>query len=356
MLNLILLFALQDPTLETILGRYEEAKRSPLTESEFVQVVERTRQDLEQYLSKSPADPAKALYYLAEVHTYRMDYAKAVETLDALIAKHPKDPRVVHARFMAAELTIQLEKDDDARARIEAWRKDYPNDERQFQARIYLAILTMYQRKFEDAALLLDSVRADYRGKPQEWSAAMQAVICHHLRDDQKAARRVLEEIIERCPDRSFVESAKRLLEEYVHLGKELPSDEVADQMGAKLNLSSHRGKVVVFYFYSSAIPLAEGEVHFLKQAHKHFQDKEVVILGVAIEKGRDRFEQFKTLQQIPWTVYFDGGGLQGALARKYSVRGLPALWILDRQGRARFFNISGRDLRIAVQSLLDEK
>ena len=152
-----------------------------------------------------------------------------------------------------------------------------------------------------------------------------------------------------------MVEAAKRLLNEYVHLGKELPSEEETDQTGEKLHLAAHRGKVVVFYFYSSGIPLAEGEIQFLKQIHKHFEGKDLAILGVATEKGRDRFDQFKTIQQIPWTVYLDGNGLQGPIARKYSVRGLPSLWVLDRKGRARFFNISGRDLRLAIDKLLQE-
>lgn len=356
MLLLLLALLNQDPELDSILRRYREAQSQPMTEDEFRQVLNTTRDALDRYIAKSPDQAATARVTLAEVYVYLLDFARAVETLDAFAAKHPKDDRVVGARFTAAELLIQLEKDDEARRRFEAWMKDYPDDPRIFQGRMYLAILTMYAGKFDDAALELDRIRSDYRGKPQEWSAAMQLVICHHVKDDSQAARRVLEQILERCPERSMVDAARRLLDEYVHLGKELPSEEVTDQIGETLNLAAHRGKVVVFYFYSSNLPLAETEVHFLKQVHKHFEGKDLVILGVATEKGRDRFDQFKTIQGIPWTVYLDGNGLQGSIARKYTVRGLPSLWVLDRKGRSRFYNISGRDLRLAVQKLLDEK
>jgi peroxiredoxin/TolA-binding protein len=357
MLTFMLAFALQqDPELDRILHQWGEKSQRAMSEEEYLQAARTAREALEKHLQKSPPDPGRVEFHLAQMHVHLQELDKAVERLDILVTTRPSHARVPDARLMAAELTMQRERDADARARIERWIRDYPNDERVFQARLYLAILDIYGRKYDTAAAALEQLRTDYRGKFPEWSAAMQLVICHHLAQESDKARRVLEEIIEKCPERSFVDSAKRLLEEYVHLGKELPSDPTTDITGATFDLSSFRGKVVVLYFYSTAIPLCDAEVHFLKQAHEQFQGKEFSIVGISIDKGREKFEQWKTIKGIPWPVYLDGNGLQGTIARQYSVRGLPALWVLDRKGRARFYNISGRDLRIAIDTLLQEK
>jgi len=51
-----------------------------------------------------------------------------------------------------------------------------------------------------------------------------------------------------------------------------------------------------------------------------------------------------------------DLDGVDGRTARAFDVRGLPALTLIDRKGKIRFYNIAGRDFRNAVAKLLQEK
>lgn len=352
-LSFLAFWAVQENDLDRILSRFERMRTQAQDETQLRRAVDETRGALEKYLRDFPkaADAGRATYHLAQMFLHRADYVAAIERLDDYVARYPNDVQVATARFQAAELSLYLERDADARRRFEEWIARHPNDERSSKARLSLAVLLTYEKKFTEAARAIEDVRKEWKGRPQEWPALLQLATCHHLAENSVEARRALEEVIRGCPESSVVAAAKRLLGEYACLGRELPSDPEAE-----LRLSTYRGHVVVLYFFSSALPFAEDEAAFLRKIRDRLKDQGLVLLGVSIEPDRERFERFKSEQKIPWPLFYDGGGLDGKLARLYSVRGLPSLTVVDKQGRGRFFNLGGRDLRLAVEKLLEEK
>ncbi len=355
---LALLLAIQDSDIDRILRRFEQTRMKVQTEGEYLQAVDACRKELEELLARRPDGPesARARYHLAEMASYRKDYDGAIRLYDEFVKRHPSDALVPTARLAAAELAMLLERDEEAQLRFEEWRAAYPKDERGTRVRVYLAVIPMYRRKFDEAAKALRKLRTEIGDGAEAWTIAMQLVVCHHLAEKREEARATLEEIIKSCRERPVVESARRLLEEYALLGRELPSEKTTDALDREVHLGKLRGKVVVFYFFSPGLPFADEEVRFLRTLHERHKGGAVEIVGVSVTPRRNSFEQFCELHSIPWSTFWDGEGMNGKLARMYSVRGLPSLWVLDRRGRTRFFNLSGRNLHIAVETLLAEK
>ncbi len=357
LMGIMLLHLPQEGDLDRILRQFKQSRTQARSDKDYLAAIHQAREALENYLRKNPEAPdaAKAFWHHTETYLYSMEFQTAVEGFDKFVRTYPKNPRVSSAKLAAAELCMRLERDAEARKRLEAWKSNYPKDDRVFQVRIFLAALLIFEKKFEESIAALEKLRADFRGKPKEWSAAMQLAACLHLAEKNTRAKKILEEIATSSSEKNLAGTAQQFLREYSRLGKTLPSRKETDKEGKTLHLGKHAGKVIVFYFFTSRLPITESEVEFLQKTHEQFSGKDLVIIGVCIDPVKRDFLAFQAAFNVPWTIFYDGNGLNGYLARLYGVHGIPTLRVLDRNGRIRFYNVSGRDLRIAVEKLLDE-
>jgi len=186
----------------------------------------------------------------------------------------------------------------------------------------------------------------------------MQLAVVYHVQEKNADAKRTLEEIIRDCPDKEPVEIARRHLGEYLKLGQDAPGFAEKDIDGRDTSLEKMRGKVVVVYFFDpGASAISEGQ--FLKRAReeavKAGRGDDLQIVGVSIGTDRKEIAIYRAQARADWMLFHDGRGIDGKFARLYDVRGLPSLTVIDRKGKIRFYNISGRDFRNCIAKLLEE-
>ncbi|MDP6958382.1 MAG: tetratricopeptide repeat protein [Planctomycetota bacterium] len=357
LLTLLCVTSSQESELDRILRLSKQERRNAKTEGEYSKSIREYRKALENYLQENPTAPdqTKASWFHAESYLYTRELPLAIIAFDEFTQKYPQASQVATAKFAAAEICMRLEQDEEARRRLLSWQKEFPNDKRGFQVSIFLAALLIFEKKFAEAASALDQLRQSKKGSPEGWSAAMQLAACYHVAEKNAEAIKVLKDISENCPDKTLSQTARQYQQEYAKLNRPLPSQKEKDKEGETLHLGEHLGKVVILYFYTSRLPIAESEVEFLRKTYAHFSGKEFVILGICVDPERRDFLTFRRVHNVPWTLYYDGAGRHGYLARLYAVGGIPDLRVLDRKGKVRFYNVSGRDLRIAVEKLLSE-
>lgn len=333
---LLLLLFLQESELDRIARDFEQKRAKAQTREAYLQTLDDARGAVEAYLKRNPKEHDRAEFMIAEMSIYREDFAGAVTKFDAFVAKYPDVPHTAKARFLAAEIQLQMEKDGDASARFADFVKRHPADARVFEARLYLAILLGYARKFGEAAAEFEKLRAEFKNRREGWTAALQLVVCHHLAEKNADAIRALDEVIAGCPESGIVSTAKRLREEYGRIGRTV--EEVP------------RGKVVVLHFFTPDLAIAAAEVQFLKRV------RGATIVSVSVDTDEAKLKTFTSEMGVDWTVVRDGKPFEGTLAKAHGVRALPWITVFDRKGRARFFNLGGRDLRLAVETLSEEK
>jgi len=87
----------------------------------------------------------------------------------------------------------------------------------------------------------------------------------------------------------------------------------------------------------------------------KRLADKPFALLGINSDPNRKELKKVLKKEQITWRSWWDGGSPYGPIARKWSVREWPTIYVLDAKGVIRYWGIRGKELDEAVDKLLQE-
>ena len=78
-----------------------------------------------------------------------------------------------------------------------------------------------------------------------------------------------------------------------------------------------------------------------LEQLEQIYRDKGLKILMINTRESKDQVESFIRRNNFSFSVLFDS---DGKISEKFSVFGLPAAFIIDKQGKAVFRSIGYRN------------
>lgn len=123
--------------------------------------------------------------------------------------------------------------------------------------------------------------------------------------------------------------------------GSEAPVFTMNTPDGNPLSLQSLRGKVVLIDFWASWCGPCRRENPHAVEAYQKYHDKGFDILGVSLDKTKDRWVDAIEKDGLIWHHVSDLKGWQNAAAQLYGVRSIPHTVLLDREGK-----IIARELR----------
>jgi len=127
-----------------------------------------------------------------------------------------------------------------------------------------------------------------------------------------------------------------------VRIGEQAPDFTVTTLAGKQAKLSDLRGKVVLLDFWATWCAPCIAELPNVKSAHDEFgKDGEFVVLGISLDTKADTVRSFMKGKQFPWEQAVLGPAETNPVAQKYFVAGIPATFLIDREGK-----VVGRDLR----------
>lgn len=103
---------------------------------------------------------------------------------------------------------------------------------------------------------------------------------------------------------------------------------------GRMVDLADLRGQVVIVDFWASWCPPCVDEAPELVALYRKYRDQGLAVVGVSLDQDRRKMEAFAAKTGMDWPHYFDGGGWDTKLSRKFGISSIPTLWIFDREGR----------------------
>lgn len=93
--------------------------------------------------------------------------------------------------------------------------------------------------------------------------------------------------------------------------------------------------KVVVLDLWATWCPPCRAEIPYLIALNDKFDDKDVMIVGVALDQNKASVTSFIQKQKINYTVALDPDA--DKLGTLFKVGGIPATYVIDRNGVIRY-------------------
>lgn len=114
--------------------------------------------------------------------------------------------------------------------------------------------------------------------------------------------------------------------------GRTAPDFELKDLNGETVSLSSFRGRPVLLNFWASWCGPCRAEMPYLEDTYRdpQWETRDLVVLAVNIQESRETVQEFVDLFGLTFPVVLDS---DATVARRYNVSGIPATYIIDKDG-----------------------
>jgi len=122
---------------------------------------------------------------------------------------------------------------------------------------------------------------------------------------------------------------------------------------GSTVDLEKLRGKVVMLDFWATWCGPCVMSVPSVVATYKKLHDKGFDIVGISLDRDKDKLLAFTTRRGMTWPQYFDGKVWNNDISTRFNIHAIPATWLVDKKGYAR--PIDDSDVSAQVEKLLSE-
>jgi peroxiredoxin len=138
-----------------------------------------------------------------------------------------------------------------------------------------------------------------------------------------------------------------------VEIGAVAPDFSAPNPEGTSVSLKSALGKLTLIDFWASWCGPCRKENPNVVSLYNDFHAKGLNIIGVSLDQKADKWKEAITKDQLTWTHISNLQGWEDPIAKRYSVDGIPATFLLDEKGVVIARDLRGDELRDKVASLL---
>lgn len=135
--------------------------------------------------------------------------------------------------------------------------------------------------------------------------------------------------------------------------GELAPDIKLQNPNGKEMSLSSLKGKIVLIDFWASWCGPCRRENPNVVRAYDKYKDKGFTIFSVSLDEDKIKWTQAIQKDQLKWDSHVsDLKGWQSSAARLYNVKGIPATFLVGKDGKIVATNLRGESLEAKLEEL----
>ena len=260
-------------------------------------------------------------------------YEKALELV-------PEDPNFFYLYIELIRLYKDSERQKDIENLISKFRSIMkPHDEDIMRFRDYFIVLEMLRacNKHNEALQLCEKLEKTEQDNPWLKSLYRELAVTHEELGNIELADTYYDKY-----------DSKRKM-----VGKLAPDFSATDMDGHSISLKDFRGKVVLLDFWATWCGPCIGEMPNVKKIYDTYHEFGLEVIGISLDKNVEEPRDFLNKYQLPWIQIFDCP--DGSLKKLFRVRGIPSLWLIDRDGMVISYGLRGASLKKHIDEIIFE-
>lgn len=136
-----------------------------------------------------------------------------------------------------------------------------------------------------------------------------------------------------------------------VSIGQQAPDFELKDLEGKSVSLKALRGKYLLLDFWASWCGPCRKENPTVVKAYDAFKAKGFTVLGVSLDSSEPAWRKAVKEDGMPWVQLLNDKKI--GVEQLYEVKGIPANFLIDPQGKIIATNLRGAALEEALEKFI---
>lgn len=124
---------------------------------------------------------------------------------------------------------------------------------------------------------------------------------------------------------------------------------------GDEIDLSKMNDKVVLVDFWATWCGPCVAEMPNVIAAYEKYHDKGFEVVGISLDQDKEALDSFTKERGMTWPQYFDGKGWENPIAGKFGITGIPATFLIGKDGKIVATDLRGPALEAQLEKLLSD-
>ncbi|MEM1444091.1 MAG: TlpA disulfide reductase family protein, partial [Verrucomicrobiota bacterium] len=123
---------------------------------------------------------------------------------------------------------------------------------------------------------------------------------------------------------------------------------------GEEIDLTAMKDKVILVDFWATWCGPCVAEMPHVIGTYKKYKEAGFEVIGISLDSDKAALDEFVAEYEMAWPQYFDGKGWDNDLAKEFGIKGIPATFLIGKDGKIVASNLRGNALEEAVAGLLE--